>query len=122
MQLRVTRVFAVNDAKVLHHGRIHRLHEIAASGPFQYRLAIERKLALAFCEMAGIEAVPTPGEVPHNYLDCTPEELKELAREEAILSRGREWWSSSKAMFADVPAVNDFMRVHGIYESRKESL
>src|SRR4029077_13949180 len=107
-------VLTVNDAKIFHHGKIHRLHEIAPNSPFTFRLAVERKLALAFCQLAGIG--PRAYSRPESALDLDEEKITELAREESILARAREWWSSSKANFADVPAVNDWLRVHGLYE------
>jgi hypothetical protein len=116
-------VFKTNDAKIFHHGKIHRLHEIAPDSAFTYRLAMERRLALEFCMVAGItprDGFKVPIDAP--TLDLTPEDLEVLWREEAILARGREWLSSSKAQFGDVKCVTDWMRVHGIYESRKESL
>ena len=116
-------VFKTNDAKIFHHGKIHRLHEIAPDSAFTYRLSMERRLALEFCEMAGI--TPREGFKPNPnepLLDMRPEEMAELIREEAMLARAREWLASSKANFGLVSHVNDWLRVHGLYESRKESL
>ena len=116
-------IFRRTDAKIFHHGKVHRMHEIAALGPFQYRLALERKLALEFCRMAGIkprDGWTRPSSFPN--LDMGDEEVLGLIEEEEILSRAREWWSSSNASFGDIPAINDFLRAHGIYEARKESL
>jgi hypothetical protein len=116
-------VFKTNDAKIFHHGKIHRLHEIAPDSAFTYRLALERKLALEFCRSARIEpreGFKVPGDAP--TLDLSHEDLETLWREEAILARGREWLSSSRASFGDVKMVTDWMRVHGLYEQRKESL
>jgi TfuA-like protein len=115
--------FRANDMKVFHHGKIHRLHEIAPDSAFTQRLALERKLALAFCEMAGIK--PRDGfkadpEAP--LLDMAPDEMEELIKEEATLARAREWLASSKANFGLVSHTLDWMRVHGLYEARKESL
>jgi len=116
-------VFKANDVKIFHHGKIHRLHEIAPDSAFTQRLALERKLALAFCAMAGIgprEGFKPDPEAP--LLDLQPDEMANLIREEATLRRAREWLASSKANFGLVSHVNDWLRVHGLYEQRKESL
>lgn len=116
-------VFRANDMKVFHHGKIHRLHEIAPESAFTQRLALERKLALAFCELAGItprEGFKPDPEAP--LLDLEADEMANLIAEEATLRRAREWLASSKAHFGIVSHVNDWMRVHGLYEQRKESL
>jgi TfuA-like protein len=116
-------VFRANDMKVFHHGKIHRLHEIAPDTAFTQRLALERKLALAFCELAGIgprEGFKADPESP--LLDMQPDEMEELIKEEATLRRAREWLASSKANFGLVSHVNDWLRVHGLYEQRKEAL
>jgi hypothetical protein len=116
-------VFRANDVKIFHHGKIHRLHEFPPDSAFTQRLALERKLALAFCAMAAItprEGFRADPEAP--LLDLAPEEMEELIREEATLARAREWLASSKANFGLVSHTLDWLRVHGLYEQRKEAL
>ena len=46
-------VFRVNDAKVLHKGKVMRMHQIAGDDPYLSRLSGYRALALEFCKLVG---------------------------------------------------------------------
>ena len=116
-------VFRANDAKVLHKGKVLRMHEIAGDDPYLLRLAGYRALALEFCKLVGItprEPATEDDDLP--ICDDTLEERVTLANDERMIDRAREWLSSSRANFGDVPEVNNFLRTQGLYEKRKDQI
>jgi hypothetical protein len=116
-------VFRANDAKVLHKGKVLRMHQIAGDDPYLFRLAGYRALALEFCKLVGItprEPATEEDELP--FCDDTEEERIALANDERMIDRAREWLSSSRANFGDVPEINNFLKTQGLYEKRKDQI
>lgn len=115
------KVFAVNDTKVMREdGKAIRLHEIAErSSPNAYAQALNRKLALEFCAMAGIGPRESVTQAPRIY-DLEEDDSVRVMNEERRLDRAREWLVSAGSGFHDVPAVLDFLRVMGVYHNVRE--
>ena len=116
-------IFRANDAKVLHKGKVMRMHEIAGDDPYIFRLAGYRALAVEFCKLVGITPrVEATEDDDLPICDDILEERVTLANEERMLDRAREWWSCCRSNFGDVHDVNNFLRTQGLYEKTKEKL
>ena len=116
-------VFRANDSKILHKGKVLRMHQIAGNDANIDRLAGYRALALEFCKLVGItarELATEKDELP--FCDDTLEERVTLANDERALDRAREWLSSSRANFGDVPEINNFLKTQGLWDKRKDQI
>ena len=116
-------VFRSNDAKALYKGKVLRMHQIAGDDPYLLRLSGYRALALEFCKLVGItarEPATEKDELP--FCDDTQEERISLANDERALDRAREWLSSSRANFGDVPEINNFLKTQGLWDKRKDQI
>ena len=116
-------VFRANDSKILHKGKVLRMHQIAGNDSNIGRLSGYRALALEFCKLVGItarELATEKDELP--FCDDTLEERVTLANDERALDRAREWLSSSRANFGDVPEINNFLKTQGLWDKRKDQI
>lgn len=109
-------VFLGNDLKVWNGKQIKRLHNLAA--PCFHEQALNRALALEFCKLVGIsETAPETDQASPD--DINKADLQRLRDEQATLARAREWFSNAGSGFMDVPKINDFLRVSGLYQKVK---
>ena len=116
-------VFGANDRMILHKGKVMRMHQIAGDDSNIGRLAGYRALALEFCKLVGITARdPATENDDLPICDDTLEERITLANDERAIDRAREWLSSSRANFGDVPETNNFLKTQGLWEKRKDQL
>jgi hypothetical protein len=115
-------VFSANDRKLFHSGHTIRLHEIADLSPEIRELAAQRRLAVEFAKLAGLqpkEMIPLKEGVAAGL---TQKEAARLTEEQNLVHQAVQWMSSSRAGFGDVQDTLDFLRVNGLYEQRKNSL